>query len=256
MPDLTTRPLGDSGMQVSVVGLGCNNFGRRLDLEGTRAVVDAALENGINFFDTADIYGARAERGASRPAARGPPRSGRAGDQVRHGYGRRQGSAGARASYIAQAVEASLRRLRTDVIDVYWYHQPDGADADRGDAGDARRAGPGGQGRGDRRLELRRRPDRGGRLGRTRARLRRFIAVQNEYSLLKREAEHDVCRLRAAGPRLRALLPAGLGPAHRQVPARRAGAGGVAALADASRSPPTSSSISSKGWMPTRASGT
>src|SRR3954453_16420911 len=54
---LQTRRLGDSELEVSVVGLGCNNFGRRLDLEGTRAVLEAALESGITFFDTADIYG-------------------------------------------------------------------------------------------------------------------------------------------------------------------------------------------------------
>ncbi|SCG80878.1 Aldo/keto reductase family protein, partial [Micromonospora echinaurantiaca] len=54
---MTYRRLGDSGLVVSVVGIGCNNFGRKLDLDGTRAVVDAALDAGINFFDTADIYG-------------------------------------------------------------------------------------------------------------------------------------------------------------------------------------------------------
>src|SRR3954468_14131504 len=54
---LPTRRLGDSELEVSVVGLGCNNFGRRLDLEGTAAVLEAALESGITFFDTADIYG-------------------------------------------------------------------------------------------------------------------------------------------------------------------------------------------------------
>ncbi|MGH2890066.1 MAG: aldo/keto reductase, partial [Solirubrobacteraceae bacterium] len=57
MTALPTRPLGDSGLHSSVVGLGCNNFGRRVDLEGTRAVVDAALQEGVTFFDTADIYG-------------------------------------------------------------------------------------------------------------------------------------------------------------------------------------------------------
>src|ERR1700694_316340 len=55
--ELPTRPLGDSGLEVSVVGLGCNNFGRRMDLEATRAVVDAAIAEGVTFFDTADIYG-------------------------------------------------------------------------------------------------------------------------------------------------------------------------------------------------------
>ena len=54
---MPTRSLGDSGLEVSVVGLGCNNFGGRVDLDGTRAVVDAALEEGVTFLDTADIYG-------------------------------------------------------------------------------------------------------------------------------------------------------------------------------------------------------
>src|SRR5579859_2156364 len=57
MAELRTRLLGDSGLEVSVVGLGANNFGRRVDLDGTRAVVDAALEHGVTFIDTADIYG-------------------------------------------------------------------------------------------------------------------------------------------------------------------------------------------------------
>src|SRR5579863_6379189 len=54
---LNLRPFGHSGIEVSSVGLGCNNFGRRVDLAGTRAVVDAALDEGVTFFDTADIYG-------------------------------------------------------------------------------------------------------------------------------------------------------------------------------------------------------
>lgn len=61
MAELPARPLSDSVLQVSIAGLGCNNFGRRIDLEATRAVADAAIEEGITFFDTADIYG----RGAS-----------------------------------------------------------------------------------------------------------------------------------------------------------------------------------------------
>src|SRR2546423_2309684 len=63
MSGLPTRTLGHSGLEVSVVGLGCNNFGRRLDLDGTRAVVDAAIEAEVTFLDTADIYGT--EAGAS-----------------------------------------------------------------------------------------------------------------------------------------------------------------------------------------------
>jgi aryl-alcohol dehydrogenase-like predicted oxidoreductase len=125
MSPLAKRPLGDSGLEVSVVGLGCNNFGRRVDLEGTRAVVDAALEAGVTFFDTADIYG-----GGQSEELLGQGLEGRR-DQVvlatKFGMDMHDGK-GPRGSrdYIRQAVQGSLRRLRTDVIDYYWYHQPDG----------------------------------------------------------------------------------------------------------------------------------
>ncbi len=127
MAALPTRLLGDDGPEVSVIGLGCNNFGRRVDLEGTRAVVDAALEAGITFFDTADIYGS--PHGRSEEFL-GEVLQGRR-DQVvlatKFGMNMDDGR-GPRGSrdYILHAVEASLRRLRTDVIDYYWYHQPDG----------------------------------------------------------------------------------------------------------------------------------
>ena len=125
MADLPSRELGKSGIRTSVVGLGCNNFGRRVDLNGTRAVVDAALEAGVTFFDTADTYG----RGQSEEFL-GEVLQGRR-DQVvlatKFGMdmGDGKGPRGSR-EYIRQAAEASLKRLRTDVIDVYWYHQPDG----------------------------------------------------------------------------------------------------------------------------------
>jgi len=127
MAEVPKRLLGDDGPVVSVIGLGCNNFGRRVDLEGTRAVVDAALEEGITFFDTADIYGA--PHGRSEEFL-GEVLKGRR-DQVvlatKFGMDMDDGR-GPRGSrgYIVQAIEASLRRLRTDVIDYYWYHQPDG----------------------------------------------------------------------------------------------------------------------------------
>ena len=137
MPALPTRPLGHCGLEASIVGLGCNNFGRRIDLEAARAVVDAALEQGVTFFDTADIYG----RGQSEEML-GEILDGRREHVVlatKFGMdmGDGKGPRGSR-DYIRQAVEASLRRLRTDLIDLYWYHQPDGADPDRGDARDAR----------------------------------------------------------------------------------------------------------------------
>ncbi|WP_026257921.1 aldo/keto reductase [Actinopolymorpha alba] len=121
------RSLGQSGLRVSVVGLGCNNFGGRLDLARTREVVDAALDAGITFFDTADIYGGQ---GGSEELL-GEVLSGRrdkvvlatkfAGDM---GYGPAAGASGGRA-YIRRAIEASLRRLRTDYIDLYQIHFPD-----------------------------------------------------------------------------------------------------------------------------------
>jgi aryl-alcohol dehydrogenase-like predicted oxidoreductase len=119
----TTR-LGGSDLEVSRVGLGCNQFGRRLDGEGTRAVVEAALEVGITFFDTADIYGSGdSERFIG--AALGDRRS-----SVVLGtkFGQDEsvpGSGGSR-DHVRRAIEASLQRLGTDVIDLYTYHRPDG----------------------------------------------------------------------------------------------------------------------------------
>ncbi|GAB3367655.1 aldo/keto reductase [Micromonospora halotolerans] len=130
MTEMTYRRLGDSGLVVSVVGIGCNNFGRKLDLDGTRAVVDAALDAGINFFDTADIYG---EPQGSSEELLGQALKGRRDDVVvatkfgmdMHGLnGPDHGARGARR-YIARAVEASLRRLDTDHIDLYQMHEPD-----------------------------------------------------------------------------------------------------------------------------------
>ena len=122
---METRSLGPSGIHTSVIGLGANNFGRRVDLAQTRAVIDAALALGVTFIDTADSYG----RGLSEEYL-GEVLQGRR-DQVvlatKFGMdmGDGKGPRGSR-DYILQAVEASLGRLRTDVIDVYWYHRPDG----------------------------------------------------------------------------------------------------------------------------------
>ena len=124
------RSLGDSGLMVSVAGLGCNNFGRRLDVAGTRGVVDAALEAGVTLLDTADSYGG----GGRSEEILGEVLAGRR-DQVvlatkfGHqavdlGYGPAAGAKGGR-SYIRRAVEGSLRRLRTDHIDLYQLHTPD-----------------------------------------------------------------------------------------------------------------------------------
>jgi len=124
------RPLGDSGLMVSVTGLGCNNFGRRLDLGATRAVVNAALDSGIILLDTSDTYGG----GGGSEELLGEVLAGRR-DQVvlatkfghqdfDMGYGPAAGAKGGRG-YIRRAVERSLRRLRTDYLDLYQIHTPD-----------------------------------------------------------------------------------------------------------------------------------
>jgi aryl-alcohol dehydrogenase-like predicted oxidoreductase len=124
------RPLGESGLVVSVVGLGTNNFGSRIGLDETRAVVDAAVDAGITLVDTADTYG---NRGGSE-ALLGDVLKGRR-DQVilATKFGMDMGGVngpdwGARGSrrYIRRAVEGSLDRLQTDWIDLYQYHAPDG----------------------------------------------------------------------------------------------------------------------------------
>ncbi|WP_127554204.1 aldo/keto reductase [Actinoplanes sp. OR16] len=129
---MTYRRLGDSGLVVSVVGIGCNNFGRKLDADGTREVVDAAFDAGITLFDTADIYGT--PHGASEELL-GQALAGRRDEVVlatKFGMnmeglnGRDFGARGSRR-YITRAVEASLRRLRTDHIDLYQMHEPDPA---------------------------------------------------------------------------------------------------------------------------------
>jgi aryl-alcohol dehydrogenase-like predicted oxidoreductase len=118
-----TRRLGP--LEVSIVGLGCNNFGGRVDEAGTRAVVDAALESGVTFFDTADVYG---NRGGSETAL-GNVLAGRRDRVVlATKWGSDMGDAATRRgsrAYVRSALGASLRRLRTDVIDLYQHHVED-----------------------------------------------------------------------------------------------------------------------------------
>ncbi|WP_106329338.1 aldo/keto reductase [Actinoplanes italicus] len=129
---MTYRRLGDSGLVVSVVGIGCNNFGRKLDADGTREVVDAALDAGINLFDTADIYGT--PHGSSEQLL-GAALKGRRDEVVlatkfgmdMEGLNGRDFEARGARRYIVRAVEASLRRLETDHIDLYQMHAPDAA---------------------------------------------------------------------------------------------------------------------------------
>lgn len=121
---METRKIGS--LEVSIVGLGCNNFGMRIDEDRTKVVVDAAIEAGINFFDTADVYGMRGRSEEFLGKALGSRR-----DEVliatKFGSpmaddGQSQGGSG---RWIRQAVEDSLRRLGTDRIDLYQLHSPD-----------------------------------------------------------------------------------------------------------------------------------
>jgi aryl-alcohol dehydrogenase-like predicted oxidoreductase len=124
---MRTRTLGVDGPDVSVVGLGTNNFGLRVDEQGTRAVVDAALEAGVTFIDTADVYG---NRGGSEELL-GKALEGRRERVVlatKFGHAMSDDAPPNRGSreYVHKAIDASLERLRTDVVDVYQYHRPDG----------------------------------------------------------------------------------------------------------------------------------
>jgi aryl-alcohol dehydrogenase-like predicted oxidoreductase len=127
------RPVGSSGLVVSVVGLGTNNLGKRVDREGAARLLDTAQDLGVTLIDTADTYGGPAAKGASETIL-GEVMEGRReefvlatkfGSDMAGAYGPDHGARGARR-YIMRAVEGSLRRLRTDHIDLYQYHRPDG----------------------------------------------------------------------------------------------------------------------------------
>jgi aryl-alcohol dehydrogenase-like predicted oxidoreductase len=183
--------LGESGLEVSVVGLGTNNFGRRVDLDGTRAVVDAALDQGVTFFDTADIYGRGQSEELLGQVLEGRREQVTLATKFGMDMGDGKGPRGSR-DYILQAIEGSLRRLRTDTVDVYWYHRPDGETPiaetlqtlDELVLGGSVRV-IGASNFNARQLE------EADAVARERG-LTRFAAVQNEYSLLVRDAERDV----------------------------------------------------------------
>jgi aryl-alcohol dehydrogenase-like predicted oxidoreductase len=128
--DMRFRRLGDSGLMVSVVGIGCNNFGGRIDDSRAEDVVHTALDLGINLFDTADSYGL--PPGASEIAlgkALGKRRdeavvATKFGNDVKGAYGLDWNARGSRR-YVMKAVEQSLRNLGTDHLDLYQFHKPD-----------------------------------------------------------------------------------------------------------------------------------
>ena len=127
---LTTRRVGRSELEVSVVGLGCNQLGRKVDREGTRRLLDACEQLGVTLLDTADVYGG----GGGSESLLGEALAGRRdkfvvatkfGMQISDADGAPNAPRGSRR-YIRWAVEGSLRRLRSDRIDLYFYHRPDG----------------------------------------------------------------------------------------------------------------------------------
>lgn len=120
------RNLGTSGLLVSAVGLGCNNFGMRIELEASRLVIDKAIDSGITLFDTADIYG---NKGGSETILGEVLGSRRRDIVLASKFGMVMDDAdvlkGASRRYIMRAIEDSLRRLKTDWIDLYQVHTPD-----------------------------------------------------------------------------------------------------------------------------------
>lgn len=121
---METLRLGDSDLDVSRVGLGCNNFGGRIGRQATAEVVQAALSVGITFFDTADIYG-----GGDSERFLGEALGARRRDVVvatKFGQDESAPGSGGSPQHVRRAIDASLERLGTDVVDLYYYHRPDG----------------------------------------------------------------------------------------------------------------------------------
>jgi aryl-alcohol dehydrogenase-like predicted oxidoreductase len=172
-----------------VVGLGCNNFGGRVDLEGTRAVVDAALDAGVTLLDTADTYG----DGNSEAFLGGVLKGRRDGVVLATKFGgRMEGRGGGSRGHIVEAVEASLRRLQTDWIDVYQYHVPDGVTPFEETFGALDELVREGKVRhvGHSNLEATQ-VEEVDLLAQERG-LTRPVSAQNQYSLLRREAQEEL----------------------------------------------------------------
>jgi len=184
--------LGDSGLRVSRVGLGCNNFGGRTDFEATRLVVDAALDAGVMFFDTAEVYG----NGGGSERFLGETLEGRRDRVVlatKFGWGSDRGDGSAEC--VRKAIDGSLARLRTDHIDLYYLHRPDpetpiaetlGALDELVSSGKVRAIGCSNFS-----AEQLAEADRVAREQNT----ARFTVLQNHYSLLERDDDDDVLPL-------------------------------------------------------------
>jgi aryl-alcohol dehydrogenase-like predicted oxidoreductase len=185
------RNVGTSELVVSVVGLGCNNFGRRIDADRARAVVDAALDAGITFFDTAESYGDGASEEYLGLALAG--RRDRAVVATKFGWVQGSGgpASGSRES-IRSAIEGSLRRLGIDSVDLYQYHRPDGITPIEETLGALNELVAEGKVRfiGSSNLSPLQIAE-AAEVARERG-WERFVSAQNEYSLLEREAEREL----------------------------------------------------------------
>jgi aryl-alcohol dehydrogenase-like predicted oxidoreductase len=187
MPFMNTRRIGS--LEASVVGLGCNNFGQRIDEAASIAVVHAALDAGITFFDTADVYAdGKSEEFLAKALGK---RRGQVLIATKFGHKRGHPDRGAHPTYIRRAAEQSLRRLGTDVIDLYQLHTPDpavpiadtlGALDELVKAGKVREIGCS-----QFSVAQLREAESAAKPGAA-----RFVSVQNEYSLLRRDPEQGV----------------------------------------------------------------
>jgi aryl-alcohol dehydrogenase-like predicted oxidoreductase len=197
---MKTRPLGS--LTVSEVGLGCNNFGMRLDYPGSEAVIHAALRAGVTLFDTADIYG-----GTQSETFLGRALAGRRQDVViatKFGMPVDADRKGASPAYVRRALDDSLRRLGTEWVDLYQLHQPDAATPIADTLGTLNELVQEGKireiGCSNFSASQLQEAESAGVAGGA-----RFVSLQNEYSVLHREPEREVLR---ACERLRiAFLP-------------------------------------------------
>jgi aryl-alcohol dehydrogenase-like predicted oxidoreductase len=184
------RNVGTSELVVSVVGLGTNNFGWRIDERRAKAVVDAALDAGITFFDTAEMY----SDGASETYL-GHALASRRGEVVvatKFGWTPGTDPPGGSPAYIRNAIEGSLRRLRTDYVDLYQYHRPDGVTPIEETLGALNELVAAGKVRhvGSSNFSALQVAEADA-LARDRG-LARFVSAQNEYSLLERGVEREL----------------------------------------------------------------
>ena len=185
---MQTRKIGS--LEVSVVGVGCNNFGMRIDEARTKEVIEGALGSGVNFLDTADTYAnGRSEELVGRLLG---DRRSEVIIATKFGQAMPGQGSGARPEYVTKAFEASLRRLRTDYVDLYQLHIPDsqvpiaetlGALNELVKAGRVKEIGC---------SNFSAQQLREAAAAATRLRSARFVSVQNEYSLLDREPEAQV----------------------------------------------------------------